>query len=172
MGMDILDPFPQATGNKRFVLVAMDYFTKWAEAEPLANIQDVDVKKFVWKNLITRFGVLDSLVSENGLQFDSRTFQEFCSDLDIKNRYSTLAYPQSNGQAEVVNKTILNGLKERLDGAKGKWAEELLNVLWAYRTTPRRSTGETPFTLTYGAEAMIPAKINLCSAQVDGFDSA
>ena len=93
MGMDILDPFPQATGNKRFVLVAMDYFTKWAEAEPLANIQDVDVKKFVWKNLITRFGVLDSLVSENGLQFDSRTFQEFCSDLDIKNRYSTLAYP-------------------------------------------------------------------------------
>ena len=103
----------------------------------LANIRDVDVKKFVWKNLITRFGVPDSLLSDNGLQFDSRTFHEFCCDLDIKNRYSTPAYAQSNGQAETINKTILNGLKKRLDGVKGRWAEELPNVLWAYRTTPR-----------------------------------
>ena len=59
----------------------------------LANIRDVDVKKFIWKNIVTRFGVLDSLISDNGLQFDSRVFHEFCYDLDIKNRYSTLAYP-------------------------------------------------------------------------------
>ena len=91
----------------------------------------MDVKKFVWKNLITRFGVPNSLVSDNGLQFDSRAFREFCSDLGIKNRYSTPAYPQSNGQVEAVNKTILNGLKKRLDGAKGGWAEELPNVVWA-----------------------------------------
>ena len=80
------------------------------------------------------------------------------------NRYSTLAYPQSNGQAKAVNKTILSGLKKRLDGAKGNWAEEQPNVLWAYRTTPYRSTGETSFSLTYGAEAVIPAEVNLCSA--------
>ena len=66
-GLDILGPFPRATGNQRFVLVAVDYFTKWAEAEALANIWDVDVKKFVWKNIITRFGVPDSLISDNGL---------------------------------------------------------------------------------------------------------
>ena len=71
----------------------------------------------------------DSLISDNGLQFDSRAFREFCSDLDIKNKYSTPAYPQSNGQAEAINKTILNGLKERLDVVKGRWAEELPNVL-------------------------------------------
>ena len=53
------------------MLVAVDYFTKWVEAEALANIRDVDVKKFVWKNIITRFGVLDSLISDNGLQFDN-----------------------------------------------------------------------------------------------------
>ena len=58
-------------GNRRFVLVAVDYFTKWAEVEALANIWDVDVKKFVWKNTITKFGVPDSLISNNGLQFDS-----------------------------------------------------------------------------------------------------
>ena len=75
------------------MLVAVDYFTKWAEAEALANIRDVDVKKFVWRNIVTRFGVPDSLISDNGLQFDSQSFHEFCSNLGIKNRYSTPAYP-------------------------------------------------------------------------------
>ena len=60
----------------------------------------------------------------------------------------------------------MNGLKKRLDGAKGRWAEELPNVLWVYRTTPRRSIGKTPFSLTYGAEAVIPTEVNLCSARV------
>ena len=77
--------------------MAVDYFTKWAEAEALANIWDVDTKKFVWRNIVTNFGVPESLVSDNGLQFDSKTFCKFCSDLDIKNKYSTLAYPQNNG---------------------------------------------------------------------------
>ena len=133
--------------------MAVDYFTKWAEAEAeaLVNIRDVDVKKFVWKNIVTRFGVPDSLISDNGLQFDSRAFCEFYSDLSIKNRYSTPAYPQGNGQAEAINKIIVNGLKKRLDDAKGKWAEELPSVLWAYQTMPRRSTIETLFSLTYGA---------------------
>ena len=67
MGLDILGPFPRVTGNRRFVVVAVDYFTKWVETEALANIQDVDVKKFIWKNLITRFGVPDSLICDNGL---------------------------------------------------------------------------------------------------------
>ena len=138
--------------------MAIDYFTKWDKAEALANIWDVDVKKFVWKNIVTRFGVLNSLISDNGLQFDSRVFCEFCSDLGIKNRYSTPAYPQSNGQAEAINKTIMNGLKKRLDSAKGKWAKELPSVLWAYRTTPKRSTREILFSLTYEVEAVIPAE--------------
>jgi len=59
----------------------------------LANIRDVDVKKFVWKNIVIRFGVPDSLISDNGLQFDSKAFQTFYSDLGIKNKYSTPAYP-------------------------------------------------------------------------------
>ena len=118
------------------MLVAVDYFTKWAKAEALANIRDVDVKKFVWKNIVTRFGVPNTLISDNRTQFDSRAFRDFCRDLGITNRYSTPMYPQSNGQAEAVNKTILSGLKKRLDGAKGNWAEELPNVLWTYRRHP------------------------------------
>ena len=66
------------------------------------------------------------------------------------------AYSQGNGQAEAVNKVIVNGLKKRLDDAKGKWVEELPHILWTYRTMPQKFTGETPFSMTYGAEAVIP----------------
>ena len=128
-GLDILGPFPKAVGNKRFLLVGTDYFTKWVKAEPLANIRDVYAKKFIWKNIVTMFRVPHTLISDNGLQFDSKAFRRYCSELGIGNRYSTPAYPQGNGQAEAVNKVIVNGLKKRLDDAKGRWVEELPHVL-------------------------------------------
>ena len=116
--MDIVGPFPKAAGNNRYLLVSTDYFTKWVEAEPLANIRDVVAKKFVWKNIVTRFGVSCTLISDNGLQFDSKSFRRYCCELGITNMYSTPAYPQGNGQAETVNKVIVNRLKRRLDDAK------------------------------------------------------
>ena len=141
--------------NKRYLLVGTGYFIKWVEAKHLANIRDMDAKKFIWKNIVTRFGVPHTFILDNDLQYDSKSFRNYCCELGITNRYSTLAYPQRNGQAEAVNKVIVNGLKKRLDDVKGKWVEELPHVLWTYRTTPRRSTGETPFSMTYGAEAII-----------------
>ena len=117
-------------------MVDTGYFTKRVEAEPLANIKDVDAKKFIWKNIVSRFGVPHTLISDNGLQFDSKAFRRYCCDLGITNKYSTLAYPQGNEQAEAVNKVIVNGLKKRLDDVKGRWVEELPHVLWTYRTTP------------------------------------
>ena len=116
-------------GNKKYLLVGTDYFTKWVEAEPLTNIRDMDAKKFVWKNIVTRFGVPHALISDNGLQFDSKTFRSYCGELGIRNRYSTPVYSQGNGQSEDVNKAIVNGLKKRLDDAKGRWVEELPHVL-------------------------------------------
>ena len=151
-----MGPFPKAVGNKKYLLVGTNYFTKWVEAEPLANIKDVDAKRFVWKNIVIRFGVPHVLISDNGLQFDNKMFIRYCGELGITNKYSTPAYPQGNGQTKAVNKVIVSGLKKRLDDAKGKWVEELPHVLWMYKTTPRRSTGETPFSMTYGAEAVIP----------------
>ena len=137
-------------------MVSTDYFTKWVEAEPLANIRDTDTKKFIWRNIVTRFEVPRTLISDNGLQFDSKAFRRYYCELGITNRYSTLAYPQGNGQAEAINKVIVSGLKKRLDDAKGRWVEKLPHVLWTYQTTPRRSTEETSFAMTYGAEAVIP----------------
>ena len=166
-----MGPFPKAIGNKKYLLVCMDYFTKWVKAESLANIRDVDVKRFIWKNIVTRFGVPYVLISDNGLQFNSKTFRKYCFDLGIKNRYSTPAYTQGNRQAEAVNKVIVNGLKKRLDDAKGKWVEELSHVLWTYRTTPRKSTGETPFSMTYGTEAIIPLENGFPTMRTSTFTS-
>ena len=154
------------------MLVDTDYLTKWVEAESLANIRDVDVKKFVWKNIVTRFGIPHSLISNNGLQFDSKSFRRYCCELGITNRYSTPAYTQRNGQAETINKIIVSGLKKRLDDAKGRWVEELPHVLWAYRTTPRRSTGETPFSMSYGAEAVILIETGFPTLRTQSFNSS
>ena len=137
-------------------MVGTDYFIKWVEAEPLANIRDIDAKRFVWKNIVTRFGIPHTLVSDNGLQFDSKVFKRYCCELGIMNKYSIPTYFQGNGQTEAVIKVIVNGLKKMLDDTKGRWVDELPHILWTYWTTPHRSTGETPFSMTYGAEAVIP----------------
>ena len=152
------------------MLVGTNYFTKWVETEPLANIRDVDAKKFVWKNIVTQFEVPRTLISDNGLQFDSKSFRRYYFDLKITNRYFTPAYPQGNGQAEAVNKVIVNGLKKMLDDAKERWVEELSHVLWMYRTTPRRLIGETPFSMTYGAEAVIPLETSFPTLRTISFN--
>ena len=118
-----------------------------------------------------RFGTSRMFVSDNGLQFDSKAFRQYCSNLGIRNRYSTPAYLHGNGQVEAVNKVIVNGLKKRLDDAKGKWVKELPHILWTYRTTPQRSTGETPFSMTYGAEAVIPLETGFPTLRTNTFSS-
>ena len=130
----------------------------------------MNAKKFVWKNIVTRFGVPHSLISENGLQFDSKSFRLYCSELGITNRYSTPAYPQRNGQAETISNVIINGIKKRVDDAKGKWVEELPHVLWMYRITPRKLTGETPFSMNYGAEAVIPLEMGFSTLKTSLFN--
>ena len=76
-GLDIVGSFPKAVGNKRYLLVCTNYFIKWVEVEPLANIRDVDAKRFVWKNIVTRFEIPHTLILDNGLQFDSKVFRRY-----------------------------------------------------------------------------------------------
>ena len=85
--------FPKAAGNRQWLLVGTDYFTKWVEAESLVNIRDLNAKRFVWKNIVTRFGIPHTLILDNEVQFDSKAFRRYCYELDITNRYSTPAYP-------------------------------------------------------------------------------
>ncbi|RDY14220.1 pol, partial [Mucuna pruriens] len=169
-GVDILGPFPPAPGQVKFLIVAFDYFTKWIEAEPVATITAERVKKFYWKKIVCRFGIPAEIVSDNGTQFASKATAEFCQGLKIKQVFTSVEHPQSNGQAEAANKVILRGLRKRLEEAKGRWAEELHQVLWSYHTTPHSSTNETPFRLTFGTEAMIPVEIGEPSPRMTQFE--
>ncbi|KAK2999841.1 hypothetical protein RJ639_023777 [Escallonia herrerae] len=171
-GMDILGPFPMATGQRRFVIVAIDYFTKWTEAEPLATITASKCEEFFWKNVVCRFGVPKILITDNGKQFDNSNFRSFCEGLSICLRFTSVAHPQSNGQTENMNRSILQGLKRKLDDAKGAWVDELPKVLWAYRTTPHSVTGETPFLLCFGTEALLPVEVGLPTVRVLQFSEA
>ncbi|KAL0445368.1 UNVERIFIED_CONTAM: hypothetical protein Slati_2259500 [Sesamum latifolium] len=169
MGDSIVGPFPLTTGQRKFLLVAIDYFTKWVEAEPLARITEGEVMKFIWKNIICRFGIPREILSDNGRQFQGRRIQEWCQGLHIKQKFTTVAHPQANGQVEVTSRILVQGIKRRLERAGGNWAEELTSVLWAYRTTSRGSIGESPFSLVYGTEAIIPAELSIPSHRVMNF---
>ena len=110
--IDIVGSLPTALSQEKLLLVATDYFSKWIEAEAFTSIKDEDVTQFIWKIIVCRFGIPQSIVSDNGPQFDSRAYRKLCQELKIKNLYSTLRYLQSNDQAEASNKTLLTALKK------------------------------------------------------------
>ena len=165
-----MELFPTAIQQLKFLVVGIDYFTKWVEVEALATITKKNVRDFIWRCIICKFGIPRVLVLDNGKQVDNDSFQDFCLQLGIRNHYSSLAHPQANRQVEVINRSLVKIIKTRLEGAKGIWPEELPSILWAYRTTTRTPTRETPFWLMYGSEAVIPAKIGLTSYRVHNHD--
>ena len=106
-------------------------------------------------------------MSDNGKQFDNLKFKDLCAELRIKNYYSSLAHPQSNGQAEVAIRTLKVALKTKLEYLKGKWVEYPPKVLWAHTTTHKSATQETPFTLAFGTEAVTPVEVGLKSPRIE-----
>jgi hypothetical protein len=150
-------------------VVAVDYFTKWVEVEPLVNITAKIVERFLWKNVVCRYGVPHAFVTDNGKQFDCEPFRKWCAELHIRNYFSSPGHPQANGQVEATNKTIFKILKKKLGDKKGDWADNLPEVLWAYRTTKRTPTEETPYALAFGTEAIIPAELGSGSLRVEAY---
>jgi len=173
--VDILGPFPRAAGRYRFLYVAIDKFTKWPEVTPVVNITKGIVVAFL-KSIVCWFGIPSSIIADNGTQFKSRVFQEYCEDIGIQLCFASVAHPRSNGQVERANAEILKGLKTRtydcLKKHGAKCVYQLPSVLWGNRTTPSRATGETPFFLVYGAEACLPPEILLGSPRVQAFDES
>ncbi|KAI9094735.1 hypothetical protein K1719_026541 [Acacia pycnantha] len=116
-GMDLLGPFKQAVGQLRWLIVAVDYFTKWIEVELVATITSARVQKFLQKNIIYQFRIPAEIVSDNGTQFTDRGFQEMVAYFNIQQHFASVEHPQSNGQAEAANKVIIDGLKKRMEEA-------------------------------------------------------
>jgi transposase InsO family protein len=125
------------------------------------------------KSIICRFGVPSRIITDNGTQFTSRVFQEYCEGIGTRLCFASVAHPRSNGQVERANAEILRGLKTRtydcLKKHGANWVSELPSVLWGNRTTPSRATGEIPFFLVYGVEACLPPKIIMGSSRAQSF---
>ncbi|KAJ3701189.1 hypothetical protein LUZ61_004894 [Rhynchospora tenuis] len=158
-GMDILGPFPQARGNLKFIVVAVEYFTKWIEAKALSLITSQKITDFLEHQIVYRYGIPNAIITDNGRQFTGAPFKNYCRGLGIDINFAFVCHPQSNGLAEVSNRTILEGLKKKIEGTKNTWPEYLSEVVWAYNTTPRSATERSPYALVYGMEAVIPMEI-------------
>ncbi|GJR60517.1 reverse transcriptase domain-containing protein [Tanacetum coccineum] len=143
---NIAGPFPEGPGRVKFLIVAIDYFTKWIEAKAVATI--------------------------TGNQFRDNPFKDWCERLCIRQCFASVKHPQANGLVERANRSLGEGIKARLDERSKDWIEELPHVLWAHRTMIKSSNGETPFSLTYGMEAVIPAKIGMPTLRIVEIDPA
>src|SRR4051812_19059518 len=158
----MVGPFKTARGGMTHLLVAIDKFTKWIEAHPIKKLDGPTAVRFM-ADIISRYGVTNSIITDNDTNFAKGALARYASEYDIRLDVASVAHPQSNGQAKRENSLILSVIKPRLveplERAPGAWIEELPSVLWSLRTTPNRSTGFTPFFLVYGSEAIIPADI-------------
>jgi hypothetical protein len=151
----LLGPLPPAQGNLKYVVVVVEYFSKWIEAKPLATITSAIVQKLFWQNIICRFGVPKAITFDNETQFDVETFKIFCDQIGTKIHFASVRHPQSNGLVERANGIIITGImKSIFNQPRGKWPDELIKVVWNHNTDVSRSTGFTPFKLLFGDEAI------------------
>ncbi|KAK8923701.1 hypothetical protein KSP39_PZI019443 [Platanthera zijinensis] len=114
----------------------------------------------------------EAIVTDNGPQFASAEFISFCEHLGIDLRFASVHHPRRNGQVEATNKIIVNLLKKKVENLRGSWVEQLPSVLWALRTTPNTATGETPFKLSHGCEAVLPIEFEVRTPRVAEAEAA
>ncbi|GJT92131.1 reverse transcriptase domain-containing protein [Tanacetum coccineum] len=157
-GIDIVGPFPEGPGKVKFLIVAMDYFTKWIDCKPSRPLRN-QIKKS-YGHLVCRFGIPGEIISNNGKQFRDDPFKDLCEKLCINQHFASVKHPQTKGPKR-ANSSLGEGIKARLEARSKNWIEELPHVLWAHCTMIKSSNGDTPFSLTYGTEAVDKCKIHI-----------
>jgi transposase InsO family protein len=162
-GLDMIGPFKKAQGGYTHVLVAIDKFTKWIEFKPIASLTSAKAVEFI-QDIIFRFGIPNSIITDLGSNFTSSEFFDFCEQKSIQIKYASVAHPRANRQVERANRMILEALRNKVfdknEKFAGKWIRELPYVVWSLRTQPSRALhGNTPFFMVYGSEAVLPADL-------------
>ncbi|GKC52939.1 reverse transcriptase domain-containing protein, partial [Tanacetum coccineum] len=147
-GIDIAGSFPEGPGKVKFLIVAIDYFTKLIKAKSVAPIMGNQVKKFVWDNIVYRFGLPGEIISDNGKQFRDKPFKDWCEKLCIRQCFAFVKHPQENGLVERANRSMGEGIKARLEERSRNRMEEISHVLWAHHTMIKSCNEDTPFSLT------------------------
>ncbi|XP_047256221.1 uncharacterized protein LOC124888975 [Capsicum annuum] len=165
-GMDVIRPIePLASNGHRFILVSIDYFTKWVEAASYRAATKKVVADFIRNNLICWFGVPEAIITDNEENLNSHLMKEICDQFKIVHRNSTAYHPQMNGVVEAANKNIKKILRNMVENDRS-WHEMLPYALLGYRTIVRTSTEVTLYLLVYGNEVVIPAKVEIPSLRI------
>ena len=133
-----------------------DYFTKWVEAIPLKNMTSKEMVKFVKEHIIYRFGIPQTIITNQGTMFTSGEFEEFAIGMGIRLLNFSPYYAQANGQVEASNKGVIKLIKRKIVEHPRKWHTVLNEALWAYRMTCHGATKVSPYQLVYGHEAVLP----------------
>ena len=152
---------PPSSKGHRFVLVSTDYFTKWTEAVPLKNMTHREVIEFITEHIIHRFGIPQTLTTDQGSSFISKEVHDFAESYKIKILNSSLYYAQANGQAESSNKVLIKLIKKKIEENPKRWHEVLSEALWAHRISRHGPTKVISSELVYGQEAVLPVEVNL-----------
>ena len=164
-GIDIIGKIsPKSSSGHEYILVAIDYFTKWVEATSYAGLTAARVAKFIRSYIIYRYGVPHELISDRGAHFRGEV-DTLVQEYGIQHHRSSAYRPQTNGVVEAANKNIKRILRKMVETSRD-WSEKLPFALWAYRTSFRTSTESTPYSLVYGMEAMLPVEIEMGSLRV------
>ncbi|XP_049363322.1 uncharacterized protein LOC125828061 [Solanum verrucosum] len=165
-GMDVIGPIePPASNGHRFILVAINYFKKWVEASTYKVVTKKVVADFVHNNIVRRFGIPESIITDNAANLNNDLMRGTCERFKIVHRNSTVYQPLMNGAVEVANKNIKKILRKIVDNHR-QWHEKLTYDLLGYRTTIRTSTRATPYMLVYCSEAVIPAEMEIPSLRI------
>ena len=139
-------------------MVGIDYFTKWFEEIPLVNVDQENVIEFIQKHIIYRFGIPETITTDQGSVFIGRKMQEFATEMGFKLLTSTPYYAQANGQVEAENKVIISLIKKHVGKKPKNWHKILDQIFWACRTSPKEATRMTPFRLTCSHDAVFPVE--------------
>jgi hypothetical protein len=161
IGIDIKGPLPITSNGNRYIIVAMDYFTKWPEAIAIPNIKAETVAKFIYEQIICRHGVPQEILSDRGTSFINKIVDELCQKYQTKHRLTSAYRPQTNGMVERFNRTIGECIAKLVQDDNKEWDQLLDAVLLAYRTKKHKTTGKTPFYLVYGREATLPIDLKI-----------
>nr|GFB97690.1 reverse transcriptase domain-containing protein [Tanacetum cinerariifolium] len=156
-GIDFMGPFPSSKGNK-YILVAIDYLSKWVEAKVLSKNDARVVVKFL-KSLFSRFGTPKAIISDRGTHFCNDQFTRIMSKYRVTHRLSTAYHPQTSRQVEVTNRGLKRIFERTVRENRALWSDRLEDALWAFRTTFKTSVGCTPYRLVYGKGCHLPLEL-------------